>query len=112
MVLHEVTRNATPSSEAIRRWVKVNRISIITTRTYQRFQAALGCEGDQVRKANLGELAIQEAMHEMALNEPEHIGIFLWDSQLSYPRQLSQDQYTCLSPVSRRQRLDRLGGKG
>ncbi|MTW21253.1 hypothetical protein [Allochromatium palmeri] len=35
MVLHEVTRNATPSSEAIRCWIEVNRVSVMTTRTYR-----------------------------------------------------------------------------
>lgn len=34
---------------------------------------------DPPRKANLGELAIQEVMHDMALNEPEHVGVFLFE---------------------------------
>jgi hypothetical protein len=79
MVLHEVTRNATPSSEAIRCWIQVNRVPVMTTRTYRHFRAADWREGGQVRKANLGELAVQEAMHEMALNESEHISVFLFE---------------------------------
>lgn len=78
MVLHELTRNATPSSAAIRRWVESNTVTIVKTRTYLHFQAAQGGAG-VVRKANLGELAIQEAMHEMALCEPGHVGVFLFE---------------------------------
>ncbi|WPL15293.1 hypothetical protein Thiowin_00180 [Thiorhodovibrio winogradskyi] len=40
MVLHEVTRYSTPSSEAIHDWVEANRVSIMTTRTYHHYQAA------------------------------------------------------------------------
>lgn len=78
MVLHEVTRNSTPSSDAIQRWVDANPVSIVTTRTFELFQAAQS-HGGEVRKANLGELSIQEAMHEMALCEPEHVGVFLFE---------------------------------
>lgn len=78
MVLHEVTRHSTPSSDAIQNWVDANSVSIMATRTFQRFQAAQS-RGGEVRKANLGELSIQEAMHEMALYEPEHIGVFLFE---------------------------------
>ena len=80
MVLHEVTRNATPSSEAIRAWVRsVQRPAIVPTRTCQAFHAAQAEATTRLRKANLGELAIQEAMHAMALEEPDHIGVFLFE---------------------------------
>ena len=35
MVLHEVTRNATPTSERLGRWVADSSISVVTTRTFQ-----------------------------------------------------------------------------
>lgn len=78
MVLHEVTRNATPSSDTIRRWVDSNPVTIVTTRTFQHLQAERNRSGE-VRKNNLGELAAQEAMHEMALNEAGLVGVFLFE---------------------------------
>lgn len=82
MVLHEVTRNLTPSSEAIRGWVTAHTPEIVTTRTFQTFlavQADAPQASASVRKANLGELAIQEAMHAMALEEPARTGVFLFE---------------------------------
>lgn len=78
MVLHEVTRNATPTSEKIRRWVAERSISILHTRTFQRYQAAQS-SGDAPRKANLGELAIQETMTDLAFAVPPTTGVFLFE---------------------------------
>jgi len=76
MVLHEVTRNITPTSEVIRQWVQSNDVKVVATRTFAGYQ---GAQHAAVRKANLGELAIQEVMNEMALSEPEQIAVFLFE---------------------------------
>lgn len=78
MVLHEVTRNATPTSEKIRQWVADRSIAVLTTRTFQHYLAAQSSEVRQ-RKSNLGEFAMQEAMHELALAAPTTTGIFLFE---------------------------------
>ncbi|MDO8959900.1 MAG: hypothetical protein Q7U85_09215 [Rhodocyclaceae bacterium] len=78
MVLHEVTRNATPTSEKIGRWVAERSIVVLGTRTFQRHLAAQS--GDEApRKANLGELAIQETMTDLALATPATTGVFLFE---------------------------------
>jgi len=79
MVLQEVTRNATPTSEKIARWAQADRVAIVSTRTHQHYLAAQRKESEKMRKANLGDLAIQEAMHDMALAEPNHVGVFLFE---------------------------------
>lgn len=78
MVLHEVTRNQTPSSQAIGAWVEANRLVIQPTRTLRHYrQAQAG--GAAPRKSNLGELAIQEAMSDLALEHPPATGVFLFE---------------------------------
>lgn len=62
MVLHEVTRNATPTSEKIRAWITRHSIPVLDTRIFQRYLAAQSSGAAPPRKANLGELAIQETM--------------------------------------------------
>jgi len=79
MVLHEVTRNATPTSDKIRCWVAAQRPAILATRVHEHYQSALAQGRERTRKANLGEIAIQEAMHELALTEPEVTGVFLFE---------------------------------
>ena len=79
MVLHEVTRNNTPSSQKIQSWVDFAVLDVIKTRTYQHYQVAHSENREKTRKANLGELAIQEAMHDLALSEPTTTGIFLFE---------------------------------
>lgn len=77
MVLHEVTRNATPTSEKIGQWLADRSIPILSTRTFKHYLAA---EGEaKARKANLGEIAIQEAMNELALAAPATTGVFLFE---------------------------------
>lgn len=81
MVLHEVTRNATPTSDRIRGWVAAQRpaIPIFATRVHEHYQSALAQGRERPRTANLGEIAIQEAMHELALTDPEVTSVFLFE---------------------------------
>lgn len=80
MVLHEVTRSGAPTPQAIAQWVQSHSVTIVKTQTSQHYQAALSQgAATAVRKANLGELAVQEAMHEMALKQPERVGVFLFE---------------------------------
>ncbi len=79
MVVHEVTRNATPTSDKIAQWVALHAVEIVATRTYGHHQAALRETGARPRTANLGELAIQEVMHGMALTQPDTVGVFLFE---------------------------------
>jgi hypothetical protein len=78
MVLREVTRNATPTSERIRRWVAERSIPVLSTRVFQRYQAAQS-SGEAPRKSNLGELAIQETMSDFALTAPATTAVFLFE---------------------------------
>lgn len=110
MVLHEVTRNATPSSEAIHAWIVAHCPETVPTRTFQNFRAVEDSSTAPVRKANLGELAIQEAMHAMALQEPEHTGVFLFeDHKIARASFLVPDN---CRKVSTRAYLQFLEGKG
>lgn len=79
MVLHEVTRQQTPTSEKLARWVEANNVSVRTTRTFQHYQQTLAAEAVGVRKSNLGELAIQETMNDFALDQPQKTGVFLFE---------------------------------
>jgi hypothetical protein len=79
MVLHEVTRNATPTSERIGQWVAGRALTVLTTRTFQHYLAVHSAGETQPRKSNLGEIAIQEAMNELALAAPAVTGIFLFE---------------------------------
>lgn len=78
MVLHEVTRNATPTSEKIQRWVTEHSIPVFGTRTFLHHRAAQSGAAAP-SKANLGELAIQETMTDLALTAPATRGIFLFE---------------------------------
>lgn len=79
MVLHEVTRNATPTSEKIQQWVTDRSIPVLTTRTFKHFLSAQSGGEAQPRKSNLGEIAIQETMNELALAAPATTGVFLFE---------------------------------
>ena len=78
MVLHEVTRNPTPTSQKIAAWVAQQQLLVRETRIYQRYIASLNA-GEKPRKANLGELAIQEVMSEFALQARPVTGVFLFE---------------------------------
>jgi len=76
MVLHEVTRSETPTSARIAAWACDNRIPILETTIYHRYRQA--GTAAPVRKANLGELAIQEAMSGFGL-AADQTGVFLFE---------------------------------
>jgi hypothetical protein len=78
MVLHEVTRNQTPTSGKITSWVAATQTAILPTKTFAHFQqASTGVAA--ARKNNLGELAIQETMSDFALMTPPKRGVFLFE---------------------------------
>ena len=79
MVLHEVTRNRTPTSEQLAHWVATHNLAVLATKVGQRYQQNLAAEQVAPRKSNLGELAIQEAMNEFALEQPSKSGVFLFE---------------------------------
>lgn len=79
MVLEEVTRNATPTGQQIGCWVEQQKLSVLPTRTYRSYRENLTRLSEKQRKANLGELAIQEVMHDLAISEPDTIGVFLFE---------------------------------
>jgi hypothetical protein len=84
MVLHEVTRNQTPTSEKLAQWAAAGQVSMRTTRTFQHHQQMLAANAAAARTANLGELAIQETMNDFALQEldtgqPQQTGVFLFE---------------------------------
>ena len=79
MVLHEVTRNQTPTSEKLARWVEDSKVAIGTTRTFRHHQKTLAAGTATVRQSNLGELAIQETMNDFALDQPQKTAIFLFE---------------------------------
>ena len=74
MVLHEVTRNQTPTSEKLAHWAKSKKLSVRTTKTFHHYRRTA-----VPRKSNLGELAIQEAMNDFALEQPPKTGVFLFE---------------------------------
>lgn len=79
MVLHEVTRNQTPTSEKLAQWAAAGQVSMRTTRTFQHHQQRLAANPAAARTANLGELAIQETMNDFALDQPQQTGVFLFE---------------------------------
>lgn len=79
MVLHEVTRNETPTSRAIGEWVASRRLSMCDTQLFRRYQAISAEAALPPAKANLGEFAIQEAMNQFALQQPQRTGVFLFE---------------------------------
>lgn len=79
MVLHEVTRNQTPTSQAIGAWVELSRLQILPTKTCKHYQKAQVVGASTLKRSNLGELAIQETMTDLALTNPPLIGVFLFE---------------------------------
>lgn len=71
MVLEELTRSDTPSSQRITTWVAERGIPVLATEVFRR-------SGGR-RQRHLGEMAIQEAMHTLALSEPPRRGVFLFE---------------------------------
>ncbi len=79
MVLEEVTRNQTPTSQAIADWAKVNSLQVVPTKTLAHLKHLQANGLAPLRKSNLGELAIQEAMNDFALIDPPPTGVFLFE---------------------------------
>ncbi len=79
MVLHEVTRNQTPTSEKLAQWAASDQVSVRATRTFRHYQQRLAADPAAARTANLGELAIQETMNDFALDQPRQTGVFLFE---------------------------------
>ncbi|MDP3440436.1 MAG: hypothetical protein U0989_12030 [Azonexus sp.] len=79
MVLHEVTRNQTPTSEKLARWTDTHKLPVLSTKISQRYQQNLAANAVAPRRSNLGELAIQEAMNDFALELPPKTGVFLFE---------------------------------
>lgn len=79
MVMHEVTRNETPTSTAIASWVNANKIVVVPTRTFAHFQQKQALSIEPLRKSNLGELAIQETMNTLALTDTPPVCVFLFE---------------------------------
>lgn len=78
MVLHEVTRNQTPTSQAIATWAASNQVEVLSTRTFLHYQQ-MAKDSNPPRKNNLGEFAIQETMQTLGLESPEIVGVFLFE---------------------------------
>ncbi len=79
MVLHELTRNETPTSRTLARWASTDKVKVLATRTFRHYEGSREGAAELPRKAGLGELAIQEVMHEFALLEPPRTGVFLFE---------------------------------
>ncbi len=81
MVLHEVTRNSTPTSEKLAQWVNDRKLAVLPTRTFRHYQQAQAQSVQQgaPRKSHLGELAIQETMNGFALMDAPKTGVFLFE---------------------------------
>jgi hypothetical protein len=79
MVLHELTRNQTPTSEKLTRWAQNHALPVLPTQIHQRYQQLLSTNAVAPRRANLGELAIQEVMNGFALEQQPKTGVFLFE---------------------------------
>ena len=78
MVLHELTRNDTPSRAAIMAFVARHQPPIIETATLRHHQARAALSAAP-RKAGLGELAMQEVIQKLALQEPPQPAVLLFE---------------------------------
>lgn len=88
-VLHEVTRNSTPTSEKLAQWMSDRQLTVLPPRTFQHDQRAQvqaqSVRQGAPRKSHLGELAIQETMNGLALTEAPRIGVFLFEDHRIAP---------------------------
>lgn len=78
MVLHELTRNATPTRDAIAAFVAQHRVAVIETLAFRQHQIRQASAASQ-RKTGLGELAMQEAINQLALLEPPQATVLLFE---------------------------------
>ena len=80
MVLHEVTRNQTPTSDKLAKWVKRHQLIVLATQTCAQYGQEMTQPGvSPQRKANLGELAVQETINQFALQQPPQTAVFLFE---------------------------------
>lgn len=79
MVVEEVTRNQTPIRDKLVRWMQARQVPMVSTTIHERYRQRLACGDTALRKANLGELAIQETMSQFALEQPPKTGVFLFE---------------------------------
>lgn len=73
MVLHEVTRSQTPTSEKLAQWAAQSNVDTLPTQTL-----AVHLK-NPLRKAHLGEQAIQETLNQFALSETPHNAVLLFE---------------------------------
>jgi hypothetical protein len=73
MVQLEVTRNLTPTSEKVQRWLQHNSIPVLATQTLAQHRQ------NTAKKPNLGELALQETINQFALQEPPQTAVLLFE---------------------------------
>jgi hypothetical protein len=79
MVLHEVTRTATPTSGSIAEWAHQRQLPVLKTRTFEHHARAAAGPATAPSKSNLGEFAIQEIMSDFAFATPPTQGVFLFE---------------------------------
>ncbi|MGF1612341.1 MAG: hypothetical protein ACFCVA_00125 [Gammaproteobacteria bacterium] len=83
MVRFEVTRTQTPTSAVIAAFIDERRLPVVTTRVWQHYKQRLAkTQVDRdppPRKTGLGELAIQEYMIRLGLEEPPLPAVFLFE---------------------------------
>lgn len=71
MVLEALTRSQTPTSQQIVVWVRDQQIPVLPTEVCRRAAGR--------RQRHLGEMAIQETMQTMAMEQPPRRGVFLFE---------------------------------
>lgn len=83
MVFHELTRRDTPTRDRIQHFVEANAIPLVVTQTWQMYQQRAQRAAESglppPRKANLGEMAIQECIMTMALQDPPQPAVLLFE---------------------------------
>jgi hypothetical protein len=89
MVLHELTRNQTPTSAKIAQWIAdgsaQQRITILPTQTFAQYgtQAEKNSKtispSQRVKKSHLGKLAIQETINQLALQPTPQTAVLLFE---------------------------------
>jgi len=79
MVQHEVTRNHTPTSERIGRWIIDNANRMVRTALFDHYLSGTAGQGSMRKPSNLGELAAQEAMNSLATTSVATRVVFLFE---------------------------------
>ena len=80
MVLHQVIRNQTPTRAKLAKWVKRRPLTVLATQTCVQYGQEISKSGvSPQRKANLGELVVQETINQFALQQPPQTAVFLFE---------------------------------